>query len=213
MSLSHYPIESYNWAEPEINQFEILDESQTYDENSIMFIGSSSIRLWNTLEEDMHPFPVIQRGYGGAHFRDLIYYTDRILANHSIEMLVCFVANDIKVAPEDESPRRVFRLVKYFIKQVRAKHPNIPILFVEITPTSSRWGKWKEIQELNDMIEKHCQTNDKLHFVSTAEYFLNQNGQPNDSLFIKDRLHLNPKGYTIWARLIKEHIKKVKASE
>ncbi len=210
VSLKQYPLQSYSWAAPEIRQFEALDRSQSYPKNSIMFMGSSSIRLWNTLEEDMRPFPVIQRGYGGAHFRDLIYYTDRILANHSIEMLVCFVANDIKVAPEDESPKKVLRLVKYVIKQIRAKHSDIPILFVEITPTSSRWKKWTEIQELNRLIEHHCKTDDKLHFISTANHFLNPDGRPNDELFIEDRLHLNPQGYTIWSKLIKDEIKRVK---
>ena len=49
----------------------------------------------------MKPFPVIKRGYGGAHFRDIVFYTDRILANHSPEMIVCFVENGIKGVPED----------------------------------------------------------------------------------------------------------------
>ena len=82
ISLKQYPLESYSWVAPEVRQFEALDQTQEYPDNAILFIGSSSIRLWNTLEEDMKPFPVIKRGYGGAHFRDIIFYTDRILANH-----------------------------------------------------------------------------------------------------------------------------------
>ena len=82
ISLKQYPLESYSWVAPEVRQFEALDQTQEYPDNAILFIGSSSIRLWNTLEEDMKPFPVIKRGYGGAHFRDIIFYTDRILADH-----------------------------------------------------------------------------------------------------------------------------------
>ena len=77
-------------------KFEEIDEKTSYDDNSIMFIGSSSIRLWDKLEDVMDPLKIIKRGYGGAHYRDLIFYIDRILNNHSLSMIVCFVANDIK---------------------------------------------------------------------------------------------------------------------
>ena len=101
VSLKQYPLESYIWAAPEVRQFRALDMSVEYPNDAILFIGSSSIRLWNTIEEVMKPFPVIKRSYGGAHFRDIVFYTDRILANHSPEMIVCFVENGIKGVPED----------------------------------------------------------------------------------------------------------------
>ena len=118
VSLKQYPLESYSWTAPGVRQFEVLDQSLEYPNDAILFIGSSSICLWNTIEEDMKPFPGIKIGCGGAHFRDIIFYTDRILANHTPEIIVCFVANDIKLVPEDESPKKVLRLIKYFVKQV-----------------------------------------------------------------------------------------------
>lgn len=213
VSLKQYPLESYSWAAPEVRQFEALDRAQEYADNAILFIGSSSIRLWNTLEEDMKPFPVIKRGYGGAHFRDIIFYTDRILANHMPEIIVCFVANDIKGVPEDESPKKVLRLIKYFIKQVREKHPTTPLVFIEITPTPSRWKQWKAIEKVNRLVEELCVRKDGLYFVSTASAFIAEDKKPNDSLFISDRLHLNSKGYRVWNRLIKNELKRIKKSK
>ncbi len=213
VSLKQYPLESYSWAAPEVRQFEALDRAQEYADNAILFIGSSSIRLWNSLEEDMKPFPVIKRGYGGAHFRDIIFYTDRILANHMPEIIVCFVANDIKGVPEDESPKKVLRLIKYFIKQVREKHPTTPLVFIEITPTPSRWKQWKAIEKVNRLVEELCVRKEGLYFVSTASAFLAEDKKPNDSLFISDRLHLNSKGYRVWNRLIKNELKRIKKSK
>ena len=210
ISLKQYPLESYSWVAPEVRQFEALDQTQEYPDNAILFIGSSSIRLWNTLEEDMKPFPVIKRGYGGAHFRDIIFYTDRILANHNPEIIVCFVANDIKGVPEDESPKKVLRLIKYFIKQVREKHPSTPLVFVEITPTPSRWKHWNAIEKVNRLVEELCARKEGLYFVPTASAFLAEDNKPNDSLFISDRLHLNSQGYTVWNRLIKNELKRIK---
>ena len=177
ISLKQYPLESYGWAAPEIRQFEFLDKTVQYPDDAILFIGSSSIRLWSTLEQDMNPFSVIQRGYGGAHFRDIIFYTDRILANHNPEMIVCFVANDIKGVPEDENPKKVLRLIKYFIKQVREQYPTTPLAFIEITPTSSRWKQWNDIEEVNRLVKELCERKEGLYFVSTAESFLGDDGK------------------------------------
>ena len=76
--LKKYQPADRQWALPEIRAFEELDAVNDYDKEAILIIGSSSIRLWKTLAEDMAPFPVIQRGYGGAHFRDMVFFTDRI---------------------------------------------------------------------------------------------------------------------------------------
>ena len=87
--------------------FEKLDSQVNYPDDAILFIGSSSIRLWKTLDKDMEPYNVIQRGYGGANFRDVIYFTERILADHKLKMVVCFIANDISGSSDDGSPREV----------------------------------------------------------------------------------------------------------
>jgi hypothetical protein len=119
--LKKYDPKDRAWALPEINAFEHQNATTDYSEDAILFTGSSSIRLWKTLAEDMVPYPVIQRGYGGAHFRDIVFFTERILADHSLSMVVCFVANDISGSPKDESPKEVLSLFKLFVKKVREK--------------------------------------------------------------------------------------------
>jgi hypothetical protein len=209
--LKKYKPKDRQWAIPEIEAFEKLDTTEEYDKEAILFIGSSSIRLWNTLERDMTPYPVIQRGYGGAHFRDMIYFTDRILADHPLSMVVCFVANDISGSPKDGSPKEVLRLFKYFVKQVRSKHPQIPILQIAITPTQSRWKKWAEIKMVNDLIQAYCDKTENLYFIDTVPTFLNEKGLPKTEWFIRDQLHLNETGYTVWNQLIKSEIERVKS--
>lgn len=198
------------WALPEIRAFEKLDLNNNYPEDAILFIGSSSIRLWKTLEEDMAPFPVIQRGYGGAHFRDMVFYTDRILADHSLSMVVCFVANDISGSPKDSTPKEVLRLFKLYVKQVRAKYPNIPIMQIAVTPTQSRWDYWEKINEVNELIEAYCQKTDNLYFIDTVPTYLDAKGQPKPEWFVEDQLHLNQEGYTVWNRIIKAEIERIK---
>jgi len=208
--LKKYDLKDRLWAIPEIDAFEKLNSITKYPEDAILFIGSSSIRLWKTMEEDMAPYSVIQRGYGGAHFRDLVFFTDRILANHSLSMVVCFVANDISGTPRDGSPKEVLKLFKLFVKQVRDKHPDIPILQIAVTPTLSRWKYWNKIKEVNELINSFCKKTEGLYFIDTVPTYLDDKGQPKPEWFIKDQLHLNTKGYEVWNRLIKTEIENVK---
>lgn len=205
-SLKKYPAKDRAWALPEIEAFEKLDAASDYPANSILFVGSSSIRLWKTLKQDMEPYPIIQRGYGGAHFRDLIFFTERILSDHQIQMLVCFVANDISGSPQDERPKQVLKLFKFFVKQVREKHPQIPILQIAITPTKSRWGKWSEIDKVNQLFKTYCEKTKNVYFVNTVPAFLDEKGMPKPEWFVSDQLHLNKKGYGVWSSLIRTAI-------
>ena len=55
----------------------------------------------------MAPYPVIQRGYGGARLSDFAVYADRIISPHPCRAIVLFVANDITGSKSDKSPREV----------------------------------------------------------------------------------------------------------
>ena len=203
--LKQYPKSSYVWASPEIEHFRTLNKIDAPD-NALLFLGSSSIRLWETLAQDMAPYPVIQRGYGGAHLRDAIFFTDALLGDYQPAMIIGFIANDIKGDPQDESPAKVKRLFKFFLKQIRARHPETPFLWVEITPTKSRWAQWEEIKVVNQKIKAYCEKTPHLYFVETADAFLTKEGLPRTELFIEDQLHLNPQGYNLWSSIIKKEI-------
>jgi hypothetical protein len=204
--LKQYEKSTYAWALPEIEKFKQLDATERYSSNSILFMGSSSIRLWSTLAEDMAPLPIIQRGYGGAHFRDLIFFVDTILNQHDLSMVVCFVANDISQKKSDENAATILRNYNYVVKQIRKRHPKIPILQISITPSQSRWELWPKIQEVNAALKAYCETHSNMYFLDTTSHFLNEVGLPRTPLFRKDQLHLNKEGYALWTSLIRPQV-------
>jgi len=204
--LKQYEKSTYAWALPEIEKFKQLDATEGYSSNSILFMGSSSIRLWSTLAEDMAPLPIIQRGYGGAHFRDLIFFVDTILNQHDLSMVVCFVANDISQKKSDENAATILRNYNYVVKQIRKRHPKIPILQISITPSQSRWELWPKIQEVNAALKAYCETHSNMYFLDTTSHFLNEAGLPKTALFRKDQLHLNKEGYALWTSLIRPQV-------
>ena len=198
--------------EKEIIKFEQLDRTESYPNEAILFAGSSSIRLWSTLADDMAPYSVIQRGFGGSKLSDLAVYGDRIFKPHQCIAIVLFVANDITGSEQDKSPREVAALFKNVLSTIRKSHPDTPVFWIEVTPTSSRWKVWPEIQQATLLIRQICESHKNTYSIRTDFAFLNENGKPKDELFVSDKLHLNAQGYSIWTKIIKNELTKVFAS-
>jgi hypothetical protein len=213
--LSCSPVKKYRelpevktW-ENDIRKFEQLDKDEKYSPDAILFAGSSSIKLWSSLENDMSPYPVIQRGYGGAKLSDFAVYADRIFAPHLCRAIVLFIANDITGSESDKSPEEVGKLFQFVLKIIRKTHPDTPVCWIEITPTAARWSVWSQIQKANDAISDICLQNRNTLFIRTDSSFLDAKGKPKAELFVDDKLHLNKQGYAIWAEIIKNELYKI----
>lgn len=208
-SLSKYIDDPKNakWKDA-IKEFKILDSTETYSSEAILFAGSSSIRLWNSIEEDMSPFKIIQRGYGGAKLNDFAYYAKEIIYPHNFKALVLFIANDIAGSKNDKTPKDVADLFSYTVDLVRDKYNDVPIFWIQITPTLNRWDVWNKTNEANNLIKEICEKSDNLYFIETENSFLTNDNLPNPDLFIEDQLHLNNDGYHIWSEIIKTELNK-----
>lgn len=197
-----------------MEEFEALDKQNNYPPESIFFTGSSSIRLWSSLAEDIAPYPVIERGFGGSRMPDLLHYADRYISDHSFRALVLFVANDITGNTEtDRTPEEVQNLFEQFIQKIRGYNSDAPIFIIEITPTNSRWNVWSKTERANNLIAQLCDTHKNVMFIPTRDLFLTQEGTPNDDLFISDRLHLNEKGYAVWSKRIRSYLDPVLSTQ
>lgn len=212
--LSCSPLKQYrdlpevkDW-EPEIEKLTAKGQTEQYSNDAVIFAGSSSIRLWNTLAEDMKPYDVIQRGYGGAKLSDFAVYSEKIFSPLPGRALVMFIANDITGSDKDKSPEEVKKLFLNVVKTFRKSHPGAPVFWIQVTPTSSRWKVWPKIMEANELIRQTCEKGNNLYFIRTDSAFLNEKGLPKDELFVADKLHLNPDGYRIWTGIIKNELDK-----
>lgn len=214
--LKKYELTGKKW-EDEIKKLEVLDKKETYSNQAVLFIGSSSIRLWKSIEEDLDTYEPIKRGYGGAHYYDIIHFTNRLVSPHKVKAIAIFVANDItgkenginnQTVNRDLSPKEVLRLVKFVTKEIRKSHEKVPIFFIETTPTSKRWKVWDKISKANDLIENYTSKYENLYYINTRSFYIGSDGMPNDSLFVKDKLHLNREGYKLWGKIIKENFDK-----
>ena len=215
-NLSCSPLLKYSQSnrqfEEEVSLLESLDFEEKAGEKDILFIGSSSIRLWDNIQVDMYPYSSIKRGYGGAHFYDLIHFSERLVKNHSPKAILIFVANDITGSNDltnivgDLSPNEVKKLFRYNYKLIRSIHKHIPIFLIETTPTPKRWKVWNKILQANKKLERFCKQVPNLYFISTRDKFIGADGLPIQSLFLNDELHLNVDGYKLWSSVIKSKL-------
>ena len=190
--------------EKTIQTFEDWDRKNTFPANPILFVGSSSIRMWPT-RECFEDWAVVNRGFGGSQVSDVNYYIKRIVLRYEPKVIVLYAGdNDIAAG---ENAGQVFDDYRQFTKRVHQKLPNTRIIFVGIKPSGSRWSLWPEMNKANTMIEEFSEKDRRLFYFDSATPLLDSEGRPNLDLFLKDRLHLNAKGYEIWTKHLRPIIK------
>ncbi len=190
----------------EIEGLKARDTEEEHPDEAVLFIGSSSIRLWGSIEADMAPYHPIQRGYGGARFSDLAVFAEDLIAAHRFRGVVVFVANDVTGRDDDPEAGQVAQWFR-MVAEVALRHqPEAMVFCVEVTPTPSRWHAWHAIREVNTALRAVCEGDPRLHYVATASRFLDGQGEPRAEYFVSDRLHLNESGYAVWAELIRSEL-------
>jgi len=195
--------------DPEIKAFVEADKKQMPPTGAVLFLGSSSIRMWTTLAQDFPEIPVINRGFGGSLVQDSTRYADLIAIPYKPKMIVFFAGtNDL--AYGNKNPEQVLQDYKDFVAKIHASLPDTRIVYLSINPTVARWKQEAEILETNHLIEKFTfETNsktEKLSFINSHSQILTPDGQPQPSLLRADGLHFNAEGYKIWTAIVKPRI-------
>ncbi|NOK57747.1 MAG: hypothetical protein GFH27_549287n51 [Chloroflexi bacterium AL-W] len=190
--------------ESAIVDFEAMDREISPPQDAVVFVGSSSIRNWETLAEDMAPLPVIQRGFGGAKIDDIVYYVDRIVTVYKPRAVVLFAgSNDLIGYTNDKTPEEILASYVTFASIVHTTLPETHIYYIAISPTGRRWEQWPDIQRTNRLIYEYTLLDPRLSFIDTTTVLLNENDLPNDDFFWSDQLHLSAAGYAAWTSVIR----------
>ncbi len=173
---------------------------------AVLFVGSSSIRFWGTLERDMRPLVTIRHGFGGAKLADLEFYAEQLVTAFRPRAIVVFAgSNDLQ--PGDTKPPEVLLAIyRRFVAEVRRDLPLVPIFYIGITPTPLRWGVWDMIRETNQLIHEFCDEQAGLHYIETGPLLLGSDGTPDRNNYRLDGLHLSARGYEIWTDVIQARL-------
>jgi len=187
--------EPLRWVS-DIEQFEATDRVHPPVPGSIVFAGSSSIAMWETLDKDFGYFPVLNRGISGSMLADNVQSVYRIVLPYKPPVVVIYAGENDLV--EGETPERVLHDYQTFASIVHRKLPATRVVFVSIKPSIARDSLMGKIRETNRLISNFTRTDKRLGYVDVFTPMLDPSGRPRRELFLDDGLHMNARGYAIW---------------
>jgi lysophospholipase L1-like esterase len=181
----------------EIRAFEAADAKAPPAPGGVLFIGSSSIRLWKNVADDFPGVPVINRGFGGSQIRHSTMYADRIALPYKPKTIV-FYAGDNDIAA-NRTPEQVLADFKAFVAKVHEPLPDTRIYFISIKPSIKRWNLIDHIREANRLVKEFADSSGgKIAYVDVFTPMLGSDGKPRAELLGPDGLHMTRKGYELW---------------
>lgn len=196
---------NYTRFEREILKFEENDRAAMPVPGGILFVGSSSIRLWKTLVQDMAPLPVLNRGFGGATIGEVNYYFSRIVRKYSPRVLVFYAGeNDLYTDMPVDSVVADFNR---FRDSMNVYLPACRMYFIGIKPSPARWAAQAKFEEANRCFREICDRDPHWTYVDVTRPMLGANGRPRADIYRADSLHMNGYGYAEWTKILKPVLK------
>lgn len=186
----------------EIQSFRKQDSVSMPAKNSILFVGSSSFRMWTNIKEDFRMHSVINRGFGGSSLPDVIRYADQIIFPYQPAQVIIYCGDNDLAASDTVTSQIVFERFQTLFHMIRKQLPEAAIAFVSIKPSPSRAHLLPKIIAANNLIKEFLKGQAKSAYIDVFSAMVDQQGNPKPDLFIDDRLHMNQKGYAIWVEII-----------
>ncbi|MDX1563952.1 MAG: GDSL-type esterase/lipase family protein [Phycisphaeraceae bacterium] len=189
-----------------IAAFRKWDSQNAWPKNPVLFVGSSSIRMWPT-RQAFADLPVINRGFGGSHLSDVIHYADQIVLPYRPKVILLYAGdNDVG---QGKPPKQVIGDCHAFTELVWKQLPETSIVFLPIKPSRKRWALWEKMDQVNQAVRADAQKRPRAFYADTASPMLASGRPPAADLFLKDNLHLSDKGYAMWNKVVRATLKDV----
>lgn len=192
----------------DIQAFKKQDSTAFPGTGKILFVGSSSFTKWKDVQEYFPNHPIVNRGFGGSTLLDVTRYESDVIFPYQPKQVVIYcgendIANDSSV-----TGKIVFERFKHLFTDIRSKLPRVPVVYISMKPSPSRWHMRSRVTEGNNRIKKFLKKKRNTVFVSVWKDMLGADGEPAKELFVEDRLHMNANGYAIWQRLLEPYLLK-----
>ncbi len=185
--------------------FDAADAAAPPAPGGILFVGSSSIRLWSDLNHEFAQAPVLNRGFGGSQLSDCVQYLNRLVVRYQPRTVFVYAGdNDLAAGA---TPEEVARRFARFVAGVQAALPGTRIDYISIKPSPARLALLPQIRATNELIRAYAAAQPGLGYVDVYSAMVDAGGQPRAELFRDDALHLNPRGYALWKDVIGPYVR------
>lgn len=189
--------------EQDMQQFAAEDAATPPPKHAVLFVGSSSIRMWESLARDFPGAKVINRGFGGSEIRDSTWYADRIVLPYQPKTVVLY-AGDNDIA-SGRTPRQLHDDFVAFAELIHRELPTTRLIYISTKPSPSRAHLLDAQREANALIKAESARRNFV-YVDVFTPMLDADGKPREDLFLADRLHMNAAGYALWRELLDPYV-------
>lgn len=187
----------------EIQAFLRDDSLSPKKPGQVLFVGSSSFRLWHDVQSYFPDIPIINRGFGGSTLPDVIYYESQIIRPYQPKKIVMYCGENDFASSDTVTAQLVLERFKRLYGLIRADFPKTPIIYVAMKPSPSRRHLMSKIADGNQLIQRFLRKQRHTVFVDVYHQMLDAKGEPRPELFVEDQLHMNRTGYLIWQKALK----------
>jgi lysophospholipase L1-like esterase len=192
----------------EIQNFKHQDSISAPPKNAILFVGSSSFRMWNDVQKDFPNHMIINRGFGGSSFPDVIRYADDVIFPYQPKQVVIYCGDNDLASSDSVTAKMVFDRFVTLFEMIRKKNEKTNVAFVSIKPSPSRQKLLPKVIEANRLIEVYLKKKSNTSFINVYALMIDAKEQPNKELFREDMLHMKPNGYALWKKAIEPYLLK-----
>ncbi|HMQ50092.1 MAG TPA: SGNH/GDSL hydrolase family protein [Saprospiraceae bacterium] len=170
------------------------------NQGRILFTGSSSVRLWPDLQASFPETPVLNLGFGGSQFSDLLYYLEELVVAYQPKQVFIYEGDNDLAA--EETPKAIQKEARTLVKYLKKRLPDTPIVFISTKPSPSRWHLSAAYLELNEKLARLAKRKSHIDFADVWSPMMLDADTVRPDLFLEDRLHMNAEGYEIWTKVI-----------
>ncbi len=195
----------------DLNPFanEVAEIQKKYDtlwdasKKTIVFTGSSSVRIWHDVQQLFPQHQIVNSGFGGSQASDLLLYSNELILRYKPQKVFIYEGdNDISAG---KNPKEILTDIQAIIQKIRDQNPSTKVVLISAKPSIARWNLKKNYKRLNRKFKKLSRKDADLLYVDVWKPMLNGRKLMQD-LFIEDGLHMNTKGYAIWYEVIKPFV-------
>lgn len=189
----------------EVDQLTARIDSIGWKKESIVFTGSSSIRMWKNLQEEFPNVPIINTGFGGSQASDLVKHLDALVLRY--EPIAVFIYEGDNDVNAGKSPEVILKDLQEILHRLNNQMDGISIYFIGAKPSPSRWQLKTEYLAFNKALEHYTEGMVNANYVNVWNPMLDATGNPRPELFLGDMLHMKPEGYEMWKEQINHSLK------
>ncbi len=182
----------------DIAAFQAADRKSPPKPGQILLIGSSSFTRWTDVGSYFPDRHILNRAFGGSTLVDVIRYVDQVVTPYRPSQVVIYCGeNDLAGDTKLPAYKVTERFVTLF-KLIRNRYPKVPVAYVSMKPSVSRWSLRAKFTAGNRWIAEYLAGQPATAYIDVWPVMLNARGLPKPEIFVGDNLHMNAQGYALW---------------